>query len=182
MRCYRKHDYLHQDLGSSPFRPAQFSLQQNAMSSPMSFAAQNLPSHQVHDHHKQAHQLHASAHFHPQSHQRHHHHSAMDHDPVAYGTSPSSVDLYADTQQDPTGHLDQSVNMNSVEFPGAPPAGHGSLDLGALDRMLGKNVDAFVVERYEKYELACERWRDCTMEEWKKGAEGEFTLLLPAVF
>ncbi|KAG6821871.1 hypothetical protein H0H93_006929, partial [Arthromyces matolae] len=41
-----------------------------------------------------------------------------------------------------------------------------------LDRLLGRDVNAYVEEHAEKYERAVERWKGCTMEEWIAGAEG----------
>ncbi|CCM05377.1 uncharacterized protein FIBRA_07593 [Fibroporia radiculosa] len=41
----------------------------------------------------------------------------------------------------------------------------------ALYKLLGRDLNAFVEDRVEAYEAAKKKWSECSMEEWKTGAE-----------
>lgn len=41
-----------------------------------------------------------------------------------------------------------------------------------LDKLLGRDTDAYIEEHMDKYERATDRWRDCAMEDWVAGADG----------
>ena len=47
-----------------------------------------------------------------------------------------------------------------------------------LDRILGCNVDTYIDEHKEQYERALARWKNCTMEEWTAGADGNSLVTL----
>ncbi|KIK63587.1 hypothetical protein GYMLUDRAFT_259312 [Collybiopsis luxurians FD-317 M1] len=41
----------------------------------------------------------------------------------------------------------------------------------ALDKLLGCQADIYVEDHIEKYEKLTAKWRDCPMDEWRKGAD-----------
>ncbi|KAK0214063.1 hypothetical protein IW262DRAFT_1466618 [Armillaria fumosa] len=42
---------------------------------------------------------------------------------------------------------------------------------GALDKLLGRNANAFVEEHMDNYEVLIEKWKNCTMDEWIAGVD-----------
>ncbi|KAK0494026.1 hypothetical protein EDD18DRAFT_1107533 [Armillaria luteobubalina] len=42
---------------------------------------------------------------------------------------------------------------------------------GTLDKLLGRDADAFVEEHMDNYEVLIEKWKNCTMDEWIAGVD-----------
>lgn len=101
----------------------------------------------------------------------------LDESPLGYRTSP--VDQRQHLLQDPS--LGGSSGGNGGMGMGPPSLSHGSnasADGGrggdALDKLLGCHADAYIEDHMEKYEQLAAKWRDCSMEEWMHGADGQF--------
>ena len=45
-------------------------------------------------------------------------------------------------------------------------------ELQGISRLLGIDAEQYLLEHVEQYEASRKRWTDCTIEEWKKGADG----------
>lgn len=56
----------------------------------------------------------------------------------------------------------------------APPRGGSS----ALEKLLGTDPDAYVKNHMDNYDKMMLRWANCTVEEWKAGADGAFIFAL----
>ncbi|KAJ4467418.1 hypothetical protein C8J55DRAFT_565279 [Lentinula edodes] len=50
---------------------------------------------------------------------------------------------------------------------------HASIGMGgdALDKLLGCQADAYIEDHMQKYEQLTTKWKECSMEEWVKGAD-----------
>ena len=46
----------------------------------------------------------------------------------------------------------------------------------ALHRLLGQDLDIYVEAHVEAYEQAKKKWSECSMDEWKVGADGALPL------
>ncbi|KAG6861622.1 hypothetical protein C0995_014061 [Termitomyces sp. Mi166 len=91
-------------------------------------------------------------------------------------SSPDTVSVHSLTQRHTPDHLTHSTYEHSHQ-PMSPMDGNGNYSMtnnsGGLTQLLGCEVDAYVEEYAEQYERAVERWKNCSMEEWIAGAEGE---------
>ncbi|KAF7792231.1 hypothetical protein EIP86_003266 [Pleurotus ostreatoroseus] len=70
------------------------------------------------------------------------------------------------------------------EAPASTSAGDISREEHALRRLLGQDLDAYVDTHTEAYEQARKKWTECTVDEWKAGADElviKFTKLLDFV-
>ncbi|KAJ3789869.1 hypothetical protein GGU10DRAFT_304178 [Lentinula aff. detonsa] len=56
---------------------------------------------------------------------------------------------------------------------GPPSPSNGSNERGgdALDKLLGCQAHVYIEDHMEKYEQLATKWKDCSMEEWVKGAD-----------
>ncbi|KAJ3799388.1 hypothetical protein GGU11DRAFT_743401 [Lentinula aff. detonsa] len=56
---------------------------------------------------------------------------------------------------------------------GPPSPSNGSNERGgdALDKLLGCQAHVYIEDHMEKYEQLAMKWKDCSMEEWVKGAD-----------
>lgn len=59
--------------------------------------------------------------------------------------------------------------------PGLPPSSVDVLDPSLVARSLFENIEEYV--NLEEIAADWKRWRECTTEEWLKGAEGQFAKL-----
>ena len=41
-----------------------------------------------------------------------------------------------------------------------------------MHRLLGQNLDAYVDAHSDAYDLAKKKWTECSLDEWKAGADG----------
>jgi len=48
----------------------------------------------------------------------------------------------------------------------------------ALTRLLGRDANVYMEDHMGKYDAAVKKWTNCTIEEWKEGANGKLDLRL----
>ena len=61
----------------------------------------------------------------------------------------------------------------TYEAPASTSAGDIVREDHALRRLLGQDLDAYVDAHTEAYEQARKKWTECTIDEWKAGADGK---------
>ncbi|KAF9007489.1 hypothetical protein BDQ17DRAFT_217829 [Cyathus striatus] len=90
------------------------------------------------------------------------------HRQAQYADTSSPSDGYSAHQEHGRGVPQHDFNphgyMSQDDYPPPPPP-------PALDRILGRSVDAYISDHMEQYDRSVKRWKDCSMEEWIKGAE-----------
>ena len=68
---------------------------------------------------------------------------------------------------------DQSES-NSTSFPNDPRQGHSveTSELRSLDKLLGRDCNYYMEQHMGKYEAVRKKWDECSIAEWKAGADG----------
>ena len=51
-----------------------------------------------------------------------------------------------------------------------------SEELQGISRLFGIDAEQYILEHVEQYEASRKRWTECSIEEWKKGADGSCPL------
>ncbi len=75
-------------------------------------------------------------------------------------------------QKDHFEHSFPSSNGMQSEHPN-----NASSDMRGLDRFLGSGSNDYLDQHIEKYEESVRKWSECSLEEWKAGAESRFSLV-----
>ncbi|KAJ3843364.1 hypothetical protein F5878DRAFT_528063 [Lentinula raphanica] len=72
-----------------------------------------------------------------------------------------------DYQQHTNGEGDSGIGPPSLSNESNMSVGRGD----ALDKLLGCQADAYIEEHIAKYEQLVTKWKECSMEDWVKGAD-----------
>lgn len=74
--------------------------------------------------------------------------------------------------------FDDQVYQTSAHYlqqqPGAAHASSQPIseELQGISRLFGIDAEQYLLEHIEQYEASRKRWMNCSIEEWKKGADG----------